>query len=228
MSIQFQKLDYIQFFKGNGKLFCQVDAQHAKGPQADLYTGKIVGNLVRKTGCAGIISIVSRTVSDLNRKEDGQNNKAIQQYRKTINEILQYLQLLDREQHRVVKPFLHLTIHGMKDEHYGPYGIEIGTLNGLSCSREMKKWLQKTITAKAKILMPQLSIQFDQLFHGDESIVYHRLGDGVGYMGYGSHFHTFQIELSRTLREKHQTEMVGLLSQVILTFQTEIAEGKRK
>jgi hypothetical protein len=228
MGIHFKKLDYIQFYKGSGKCYCQVDAQHAEPPQADLFTGKIVRNIVRKTGCAGIISIVSRLIADLNRKENGQNNKAIQQYRQTINEILQYLQLLDQGHHRIIQPFLHLTIHGMKDEHYGPYAIEIGTLNGLSCSREMKKWLKKTITAKANTIMPKLNIYFDQHFLGNESIVYHRLGNGADYSGYGSHFHTFQIELSRTLREKHQREIIALLSEVIYAFQTEIVENIHK
>ena len=68
----------------------------------------------------------------------------------------------------------------------------------------MKKWFQETITLKAKEILPKLKIRFDQHFYGDESIAYHRQGDGAGYNGYGYHFHTFQMELSRTLREKHQ------------------------
>ena len=228
MGIQYEKLDYVQFYRGSGKVFCQVDAQHAKPPQADLYTGQLVRKIVRKTGCAGVISTVSRTIADLNRKEDGQNKRAIEQYRKVILEILQHLGILDQKKHRITKPYLHITIHGMKDDHYGPYAIEIGTYRGLSCSRQMKKWFRETIALKAKEILPQLKIRSDQHFYGDESITYHRQGDGAAYNGYGYHFHTFQMELSRTLREKHTVEMTELLSQVLGAFQTEIVEGKHK
>lgn len=228
MGIQFEKLDYVQFYKGNGKVFGQVDAQHAKPPQADLYTGQMVRRIVRKTGCAGVISTVSRTIADLNRKEDEQNKQAIEQYRKVIFEILQHLGILDQKKHRITKPYLHITVHGMKDDHYGPYAIEIGTYRGLSCSRLMKKWFRKTIALKAKKILPNLKIRFDHYFDGDESITYHRQGDRATYNGYGYHFHTFQMELSRTLREKHSVEMTELLSQMLVAFQTEIVEGKRK
>jgi hypothetical protein len=228
MGNQFEKLDYVQFYRGSGKVFCQVDAQHAKPPQADLYTGQLVRKIVGKTGCAAVISTVSRTIADLNRKEDEQNKQAIEQYRKVIFEILQHLGVFDQKNHRITKPYLHITIHGMKDDHYGPYAIEIGTYKGLSCSRQMKKWFRKTIALKAKEILPELKVWSDQHFYGNESITYHRHGDGEGYNGYGYHFHTIQMELSRTLREKHSLEMAELLSQVMVAFQTEIVEGKRK
>lgn len=228
MNIEFKKLDYIEFYKGTGDIYCLVDAPHAKPPQADLFTGLLVNGIVRNTGCSGIISRISRTAADLNRKKDGQNNEAIQQYREVIFEILQHLAIFEPKQHRIIQPFLHLTIHGMKDEHYGPYAIEIGTHSGRSCSRKMKKWLQNTITAKAKELIPQLKLRFDHYFDGDESIVYHRHGDQLEYIGYGNHFHTFQIELSRTLREEHKSEIVELFSYIILAFQSEIVDAQHK
>ncbi len=226
MGNKFVKLDYVQFYRGSGKVFCQVDAQHAMPPQADLYTGQLVRNIVWETGCAGVISMVSRTIADLNRKEDGKNKQAIQQYRKAIFEILQHLGILEQKRHRLTKPYLQLTIHGMKDDHHGPYAIEIGTYNGLSCSRQIRKWFRKTLTSKANDILPKLKIRFDKYFDGDESITYHRQGDGTNYKGYGYHFHTFQIELSRTLREKHIEEMTELLSHVISAFQSEIVEKK--
>nr|WP_295969694.1 hypothetical protein [uncultured Bacillus sp.] len=226
MSNKFQKLEYIQFYKGSGKIYCQVDAQHATPPLSDLYTGKLVKEIVLQTECAGIISTVSRSIADLNRKKDGHNNRAIQQYRIVMKEILDHLGILNHQHQTVLKPFLHLTIHGMKDEHYGPFAIEIGTFNGKSCSRKVRKWFQKIIGLKAGEIMPQIKIRFDQYFVGDESIVFHRLGDGSGYPGYGYHFHTFQIEISRTLREQHLTELAKLLSYVIKAFQTDIVAEK--
>ena len=138
------------FIEEAGKYFVKWMHSTLKAPQADLYTGQLVRKIVRKTGCAGVISTVSRTIADLNRKEDGQNKRAIEQYRKVILEILQHLGILDQKKHRITKPYLHITIHGMKDDHYGPYAIEIGTYRGLSCSRGNEEMVSRNHYVKGK------------------------------------------------------------------------------
>lgn len=220
MSLKFIRRNYVKYNKGTGYLCCHVDAQHATPPKADRFTDKITTELIFQTGCAGIIATVSRTKADLNREPDGQNNEALQEYRDTIKEILHHLNILDYEKHQVTKPYLHLSIHGMKNAHHGPYAMEVGTLNGKSCSTEIREWFQKILTAKAKEILPDINIIFDEVFDGDESIVFHRLGDKKNYPGYGENFHTFQIEISRTLREDYPSEIVEIFSQVIGNFQT--------
>lgn len=227
MKVEFIEREYLRYYKGNGELFCQVDALHATPPRADLFTGKLVKSIIHKTGCAGIISNVSRKIADLNRKRNGENDKALEQYQATILEILHHLNLVEGKKTQLIKPFLHLTIHGMKDDHHGPYAIEIGTYHGLSCSPQIKKWLQKTLMEKITETMPRITVYFDQYFPGNETLVYHRIGDGAGYHGYGEHFHSFQLELSRTLREKHGKEMVELLAQILFAFQIEVVQKGR-
>lgn len=224
MTIEFSVYEYVKFYKGNGQLCCHVDAQHAKGPQADLFTGRIAENLMKNTNCAGIIGTISRTVADLNRKPDGQNDDALKQYRRAIKEILNHIGILNEKETKATKPYLHLTLHGMKDVHHGPYAIEIGTFHGMSCSDEVREWLHELLITKTKDIMPEITIVFDQVFDGDESIIFHRLGDGDAYSGYGPNFHTFQFEISRTLRENHSSEIVNLLSHIILNFQTQFVD----
>lgn len=226
MSVRFIQQNFVKYNKGKGFLCCHVDAQHAAPPESDLFTDNIAAQLIAQTGCAGIIGTISRTKADLNRKPDGKNNEALQEYRSTINDILLYLDILDNTNHRVTKPYLHLTIHGMKDIHYGPYGIEIGTLHGQSCSPEVRAWFQKMLVAQSQELFPQLNIIFDHKFAGNDSILFHRLGDGDNHRGYGPNFHTFQIELARTLREDYQSEIVELFSRVIIQFQEAFVHQK--
>lgn len=111
----------------------------------------------------------------------------------------------------------------MKDIHYGPYAMEIGTLNGDSCSQVVKRWFVDLLTKKAKQISPEIKIEIDQKFIGDKSIGFHRLGDENGYLGYGNHFHTFQIELSQTMRRKNSTKLSIYFRKSYQTFKQSLS-----
>lgn len=200
MTIEFIEQEFLKFYKGNRELHSHIEALHAVPPKADLLTDKIVEKTLEKINCSGIISKVSRKEADLNRKPDGQNNEALAQYQNIINEILQYQGIIDMKINQLTKPYLHLSVHGMKDVYHGPYGIEIGTCNGKSCSKRMEDWFLETITNKRNEFLPKINILLNEKFDGDQSIIFHRCGDGKTYSGYGEHFHTFQVEIARTLR----------------------------
>lgn len=221
MSLKFIKQNYLKYNEGKGYICGHIDALHATPPKADVCTDAIVETLMENTGCAGIISTVSRTVADLNRRPNEKNKEAIQEYRECIKEIIHFLNILDTKKNKITAPYLHLSFHGMKDDHYGPYGMEVGTVYGKSCSKEVKEWFIKRLIKKTKELIPHVELAFDEKFIGDESIVYHRCGDGQSYAGYGDHFHTFQIELSRTLRSKHLEKIIVIFSDIIADFQKE-------
>ncbi|NGQ93617.1 N-formylglutamate amidohydrolase [Brevibacillus sp. SYP-B805] len=217
---------FLKYNKGNGFVCCHIDALHAMPPVADLFTDRIVTGLMEKTGCAGIIGTVSRKKADLNRSPDGENNAAIREYREALQEILEHVGVLDPERRFVTKPYLHLAMHGMKDLHHGPYAIEIGTRNGKSCSAEIRAWLREMLTVQSRSLLPDVKIFFDKKFKGHKSIRYHRSGDGHDYPGYGQHFHTFQVEISRTLREKYLSDIIELFSHIIVQFQLTFANSR--
>lgn len=221
MTINYIHKKYLKYNKGKAVISAHIEALHAAPPVADLYTDKLVENIVEKIGCAGIISTVSRKYADLNRSPSVENIEAIIEYRETIKDILQYLTILDISSGEIVKPYLHLSIHGMKDAHYGPFAIEIGTLNGKSCSKEMKLWFERSIMNGLKEYLPGVNVIFDRKFIGDRSIAYHRLGDGQEYEGYKDHFQTFQMEISFTLRKNYSEELVHLISKIITDFQEE-------
>lgn len=227
MRVQYIHQNFLKYNKGKGFISGHVEALHAMPPAADKFTDKIVEQLMEKTGCAGIISIVSRTVCDLNRCPNQDNNEGIKEYRKTIQEILEYLHLLNFSKSQLLKPYLHLSFHGMKDIHYGPYTMEIGTLNGESCSPTVKNWFYDLLKKKVKQISPEIKIIVDQKFVGDKSISFHRLGDNNGYPGYGNHFHTFQIELSQSMRSKKLSQVISLFSEIINDFQAEFVESER-
>jgi hypothetical protein len=219
VTLKFIHQQYLKYNKGKGFICCHVEALHVIPPYAELATDHIVENLIKQTGCAGIISTVSRDNADLNRKPNENNTKGITEYRNTIKDIIEYLDILNNVPHYLTMPYLHLSFHGMKDDHHGPYAIEVGTFDGLSCSPEIKSWFKEMLLKKTHEVSPEIKIIFDKKFNGDESIVYHRLGDGNGYPGYGKHFHTFQVELSRSLRSKQYSKIIEIFSQIIMQFQ---------
>jgi hypothetical protein len=196
-----------------------VDAVHATPPAADLFTDQIVALIMAHTGCAGVISTTSRLTADINRNPSGENHQAIQDYRCSVRDILDHLGIISNDGNNLSTPYLHLAIHGMRDVHHGPYCIEIGTRRGQSCSPEVKAWFTNAIVARAREVLPELKVVVDEKFEGDQSIVCHRLGDGKNYRGYGQNFNTFQLEISRTLRENYLPQIVELLSLVIFNFQ---------
>lgn len=219
MTIKYIQQKYLKYNKGIGYICGLADALHATSPAADVYTDKIVENMMLNTKCAGIISLISRKLADLNRSPNGENDLAIEEYRHALKDILEFLKIVDHERQQLIHPYLHLSFHGMKDEHYGPFGVEIGTVRGKSCSPQIRNWFEDTLTKKAQQVFPDITLIFDQKFIGHESISFHRLGDGDRYLGYGPHFHTFQVELSRTLRKNHHSQISTIFSEIMIDFQ---------
>ena len=197
---------------GRKDIRSHIDAVHASPPGSDKYTGDIVEGIINEINCSGIISTVSRREVDLNRLRDKNNKEAIDEYRNTIRKILAHLNILD-EAGELKKPYLHLAIHGMKDE-WGK-DIIIGTLHNKSCSQEIKDWFVQEIEKYIK------NVQVEGRFPGNPSKSVHRLGDklsDLSYLGYGRNFNTFQIEINRTLRQNHQKELTEIFSEIISRF----------
>lgn len=206
------KKKFIKYHLGGGKIRAHIDAVHAHPSESDEFTGNIVEGVVSKINCPGIIAIVSRTIADLNKPRDNKNEEAIDEYRQTIKEIMVHIDNFD-ESGQLLKPYLHLAIHGMKDK--WNRDVEIGTLHGKSCSAEVKDWFVIQIKKHVKNLI------IDEKFSGDESKLVHRHGDqnsDLNYIGYGVDFNTFQIEISRTLRENYKNELIEIFSNIILKF----------
>lgn len=210
--VNFVNKKFIKFYMGSKNIRSHIDAVHACPPKADEFTGDIVEGVVNKINCSGIIAIISRTIVDLNRPRNINNKEGIDEYRQTIRENLEHIGNLD-ENGKLSRPYLHLAIHGMKDKRKGD--IEIGTLYGKTCSPEVKKWFVSEIKRHFK------RVQIDERFPGDSSKPVHRCGDqtsDLNYLGYGNNFTTFQIEISRILRENHQKELINMFSDIIIHF----------
>jgi hypothetical protein len=197
---------FIKYYLGSKEIRSHIDAVHAYPPKADEFTGDIVKGVVNKINCSGIIAIVSRTIADLNRPRNSNNKEAIDEYRQTIREILEHTNALD-ENGRLSRPYLHLAIHSMRDR---DKEIEIGTLHGKTCSPEVREWFVNEIKKRVK------KVQIDRRFPGDSSKSVHRCGDqtsDLNYSGYGNN-----LEISRTLRENHQKELINIFSDIIIHF----------
>lgn len=195
-----------------------IDAVHATGPGADEFTGEIVREVAKNTGCHAIVGLVSRTVADLNRPSNQTNREANHEYRETIKELLTKTEVF--KDGVLTSHVLHLAIHGMKDCH--KLDVEVGTRCDSTCSPEVTKFVMKKLEDWAvsnNDLSDSLRVGLNENFSGDKSKVFHRKGDpNSNYDGYGDQFHTLQIEWSRSLREHHRAEVVMCLSSIVSEF----------
>ena len=213
--VNFKEKEFVKFYLGSKEIYSHIDAVHAHPQNADEFTGGIVEGVVKGINCSGIIAIVSRTIADLNRPRNGNNKEAIDEYRQTIREILEHIDNLDGNG-KLRRPYLHLAIHGMDDKWNAD--IEIGTRHGETCSQDVKDWFVNEIETRIK------KAQTDRRLPGDPSKSVHRCGDQISdlnYSGYGNNFNTFQIEISRTLREHHRAELINMFSDIIIRFKEE-------
>lgn len=206
---------YVKYSVGDVKLTCHLDAVHAQNPSADMNTDKIVQQVVDQTGVAGIVATVSRKKMDINRPPTESNAPAIKEYRDTIRKILDSKSLVAEDESGLTKRYLHIAVHGMRDDR--PTDFEIGTRHGNSCDESIATWFHDELQSHflgAKIGM-------NNTFPGDKSKEFHRCGDpNSEYKGYGDNFNTIQFEISLRLRIGARADIVTFLSAIVATFDT--------
>lgn len=215
--IEFLAGNHIRYNMGNGLLACHIDAVHAAPPNSDKYTGDLVEIVVQRLGCAGIIASVSRQQADLNRSENDSNREAVREYRSVIRRILLKLGILDEQNHCLTRPYLHLGIHGMRDQIHGRAAMEIGTINGRTCSPEIETRFVSSLKHWGDKFLPVLDLKVNCFYSGDRSLVQHREGYG-DYPGYGPNYNVIQLEISRGLREGYLNQLAEVLSRILLEF----------
>ncbi|WP_051958163.1 N-formylglutamate amidohydrolase [Desulfobacter vibrioformis] len=206
---------YIKYSIGDVKFSCHVDAVHAQKPSADMYTGEIVQQVVGQTGVAGIVATISRKEMDINRPPAKSNAPAIKEYREAIRKILDSKCLIAESEAGLTKRYLHIAVHGMRDDHDPPTDFEIGTRHGNSCDEPIATWFRDLL----KSHFPSAKIGMNNTFPGDKSKEFHRRGDPYSeYKGYGDNFNTIQVEISRKLRTGDRAGVVAFLAAIVTTF----------
>lgn len=204
-----QDKTFLTYNLGEKKFSSHIDAVHAQRPNADKYTGEIVEGVFKKINASGIVSKISRDEMDMNRPRNQKNALAIDQYRETLRNILEFKDILD-ENGELNRNYLHIAIHGMRNRETE---FEIGTSNGNSCSSEVSDWF------KTNLLTLSENIGVNSNFPGVLSkIECHRNGDDFSYLGYGDFFNTIQIEINRDWRENRQTDLINFFSKLIIDF----------
>lgn len=211
--------NFLRFRRGRRRPNVLIEALHAVPPRAEVFTDRIVGLVSQTVDCHCIIATVSRQVADLNRFPNSRNQSAVKEYRETIRELLHHSGALD-ETGQVRFPFLHLSLHGMRDRSY--MDIELGTVFGDSCSADVLQWLLSETRRWAGRLendRREPIVVDNQELYGEPVIATHRLGDTAsGYAGYGDNFNSVQIEIARRLRDSHSKELAEFFSELIASF----------
>jgi len=210
--LNFEQREFIKVYFGTSAIRAHIDSVHAHPPNSDMFTGKIAEGIAEQVNCSCIIATVSRDICDLNRERSKKNAAGIDEYRTAVKQIQNHINNLNVNE-KSTRPYMHLAIHGMKDEH--GRDIEIGTLHNKTCSTNIKNWFLNRI----KTFYERVTI--DTIFPGNSSKILHREGSlspDSKYHGFGSNFNTFQIEISRTIREFQREELISNLSNIIKDF----------
>lgn len=232
MEMEYEQGRFLKYSYGN--LCCHLDAVHATRPSFDeaagvvggtkrwdIYTAELISGAAA-CGCTGIIATVSRLSADLNRGPEHQapfQKEALQEYRQVIRNNLGRLSILS-DRGRLVRPYLHLAIHGMGDHWWGKNAIELGNRRGCSdqtCSGNIFHWFLFSLKNKLDDRLPGVRIVSNRHFTGDPSLAYHRYGY-CDYRGYGQHYNAIQLEISYTLRRDYRGELVAVLVEIAREF----------
>ena len=204
-------MKYLKYHIGRKDLTSHIDAVHAHNPRADEYTGAIVKGVIKKINASGIISTISRTEMDINRPRNETNAPAIDEFREAIKNIIFSKRIINTKDNSLTKQYLHLAIHGMRDDRETDF--EIGTLGGNSCSQDISDLFISRLSNLTK------KIGINSIFPGDSSKSVHRTGEKESeYIGYGANFHTIQIEINRTWRKNKREELIQFFSEIIIEF----------
>jgi hypothetical protein len=210
--INFIEDKYIAYYLGKLDIYCHIDAVHSEKPRADINTKELVIEIIKNTDCSGIYALISRKYMDLNRPLNQTNKPAILEYRNAIFSILNHLKLLDSSE-KIIKPYLHLALHGMKNNKKKE--IEVGTRNNETCSEDIFIWFCNKLKEYCKYVFDRdLKIVYNEQFIGDFSKRHHR-------DNYGLLYNTIQIEFNKTLRTRYFNKTVKVLTKIIKDFYTE-------
>lgn len=198
-----------------------LDALHATGPQGELGTEAIVRSVHELCGAHGIIGLISRTTADLNRPPREDNEAAVLEYRSALRGLLEEAALF--ADGALVTPVLHLSIHGMIDDH--SLDVELGDRRHQTCSPGVMAFVEERVVTWANELESPVKVGANEHFWGDRSKAFHRHGQlSTGYVGYGMFFNTIQIEWARWLRKAYLQEIAILLADIAHAFADGAAE----
>jgi len=203
---------YVRYHIGKTHPRVLVDAVHAKFPDGEVNTGRLVDEVVDRADCSGIVARVSRKEADLNRPFTDENKSALRHYRGAVYNILHEGHLLD-DSLRTIRPFLHIALHGMHDIRNGP-DIVLGTRKGRVCDPVICEWLSNLLEQDG------YKVAVDRIFPGSSGLEYFRSGvRSKVFTGYGQNYHVVQLELSRELRRNRNIDRtVEMISQIIESF----------
>lgn len=193
-----------------------IDALHAspESHKREFYTDEIAEQVAEETGCHCIIAERPREEMDLNQFPREKSWPAHKQYRDTIHYLLDKENLLNSDG-RVKFPFLHLSLHGMMNDH--SKDVELGTNFGNSCSRDILDWTFGRFQNWADsfpVDNPKPVIMANdenEALYGHPVIAVHR-------QKYGHNYNAIQVELAHWIRENHRDSLVELLKRMVREF----------
>lgn len=221
----FSRGEFVRWLPAQGAPAVLIDAVHAATPKSDAYTAEIAEAAAKRLGSHCIVAVVSRTRADLNRPRTAANAAAIDEYRGAIRSCLERAGLLSPDG-RLRAPFLHIAVHGMKNN--TRCDVEIGTRHGTTCSRFVERLVVATLHrwAATRWVSREPRIGVNVRLIGDPSKTVHRAGhDDSGYAGYGPDFNTVQLELASWLRRRHRARVTAALVEIVDAFRSHVDGG---
>ncbi|MBP6930032.1 hypothetical protein KBB60_00270 [Patescibacteria group bacterium] len=193
----------------------------------EVYTAEIARSVAKKTGSSYFVPKKSRIYSDFNReigaKRTIKNIPLIETPERVQNVIDIILKNtfkrigIVNEEHKLIKTFLHVSIHG-KANTKNDFVIANGMKSKLlPCHPQLACWAARFIRERVDKKYKVVVAREGHAFCGSATNVTRRFGQKGGF-GLGENYQHVQIEISYRARKKHNKEIALVLSELIRYF----------
>lgn len=219
MKIIYKTGHYIRFYLGGPTVPVVIDVPHGSGTpeESDENTMELSHKIAKRTGCGVIQCLIPRTVADLNRPINFQNEISVaanKEQREALRNILHFKNALTVT-NEISNSFLYISLHGMKnilDENGREIDIEIGTRYGELCDEKICNLMTHYLRDNFN-----LNVIVNEKFIGSECLAYHIYGDPWvdNYPGYSHNLQIVQLELSRKLRFNKCEVAIGAITGIV-------------
>lgn len=217
---------YVRYRRGIGSDRVLLEGPHVVAPHKEFWVDEIIRQASCRAGCHLLAATRSRAVADLDRPADfdsdgvdpGVQERAVEEYRTTVAELIERTDLLDGGS-GLTRPFLHLSVHGMKNREDAD--LVLGTGDGTACGPEVEEWLTERIGAWIESgVAGDARLARNERSSDSSALAHHRRGDGAAYPGFGDRFHSARLEIAHWMRADPDSrdELTFLLAEIAGAF----------
>lgn len=226
--------EFVRYRRGIGCRRVLLEGPHVVAPRKEFWIEEILQQASCRAGSHLLLAAQSREVADLDRAAGYRGatiisdlqERAVAEYRETITDLMETADLLEKDG-ELADPFLHLSVHGMKNREAAD--LALSTDEGTSCSPEVLHWMEDHLRSWSteRIDGDEIRFAIDDRGGDSSSLAFLRQGNGREHEGYGSNFHSLRLEFAHWVRSDPDSreEVTYFLARIARAFHEQYGGG---